>query len=88
MTLLETILVKVGLKADVGAPVHTGTTPVYFTDIYPNENGGYTFSWRTTDHAQGAVEDYPTKEAAEFARNTWSTVNLRHQRANFVHEGL
>lgn len=89
MTLLETVLVKMGLKTDViGAPVHNGSTPVYFTDVYPNDQGTFTFAWRTTDHSQGAVEDYPTKEAAEFARVTWSAIKQRQQKVSFVNEGL
>ena len=86
--LVNSLLVKIGLRNDVGAPVHAGVNPVYFTDVYPTPNGtGFTFSWRSADHAQGMVrDDFSTAADAETARTFWQTRRGQTEHATFVSE--
>ncbi len=84
--LLKSLLEKVGLSSNVGAPVHAGVNPVYFTDVY--ENGkDWTFSWRSADHSSGLVKDGFSKkaEANEF-RRFWAERREMTEHATFVHD--
>src|SRR5271157_828366 len=85
-SLINSLLVKIGLVKDVGAPVHAGVNPVYFTDVY--EGGkGWVFSWRSADHSAGMVRDgFWTKAEADDVRRVWATRREMVEHATFVHE--
>jgi len=85
--MFNSLLVKLGLRKDVGAPVHSGINPVYFTDVYENDGKGFTFSWRSADHSEGMVrDDFRTLEDANVAREYWTSHRSMTEHATFVHD--
>jgi hypothetical protein len=83
--MFDTLLVKLGLKRDVGAPVHVGTSPVYFTAVYEHSDVSI-FSWRTADHCCGNVQEFALLCDAQIAREMWEAKMEITQHATFVHE--
>jgi len=85
--LINRLLILAGLMTDVGAPVHAGVNPVYFTDVYAADRG-FTFSWRSADHSQGMIRDgFESRADAETARNFWQARRGQTEHAKFVSEG-
>ena len=80
---------RLGLfKKDVGAPVHVGVNPVYFTNVYCSDDNGWIFSWRTADHSFGAITEHWSAQAAIECRDAWITRKSVVERATFVHESI
>lgn len=84
-SIVKDLLERLGLVPNVGAPVHVGDHPVYFTQVYP-DGAKWIFSWRSADHTKGAVEPHITKDSADYARQKWARDTYTRQRATFVNE--
>lgn len=81
------ILEKLFGNETVGAPVHAGANPVYFTDVY-QEGDTWTFSWRSADHSEGETKGgFSSKASADGVRYLWAELKAKRQKAAFVHEG-
>jgi hypothetical protein len=75
-------------KKDVGAPVHVGANPVYFTNVYFSADSGWIFSWRTAIPTPfGAVTEHWSEVMANEARNAWEARKSFVEHATFVHDG-
>src|ERR1019366_5263953 len=59
--MITKLLTLLGLRKDVGAPVHVGANPVYFTYVYELELT-WAFSWHDAAHKTGASAEYWSKE--------------------------
>lgn len=82
--MINKILIALGLRKDVGAPVHAGKSPVYFTYVYEDESEWF-FSWHDAAHQKGTISaPFWSKEAAESARDLWEFTMSKTSRAMFV----
>jgi hypothetical protein len=72
-------------RRDVGAPVHAGANPIYYTYVYELEDGFWVFAWHDTEHRLGAVGK-PTysQELAERQRKFFEETKSYTERASFV----
>ena len=86
--MMAKILVALGIRKDVGAPVHCGANPVYFTYVYSDPQQGdfedYVFAWHTADHSNGLQRTYLTLADAEAARGHFERVKRIREHASFV----
>ena len=81
--MINKLLIFLGLRRDVGAPVHAGANPVYFTYVYPAKDG-FIFSWHDAAHAKGLSRDFCTREGAELFRELWEETKASKEHARFV----
>ena len=80
--MLNKILIKLGLRKDVGAPVHNGVNPVYFTYVYEEDN--WIFAWHDAAHKLGGSSEYWSQKEAETARKFWEGKKAAFEHASFV----
>jgi hypothetical protein len=88
---LDGLLKRLGLRKDVGAPVHVGANPVYFTYIYSYRRSieavdTWVFSWHTSDHTLGGQFESFSKVYTENQRDCWERNKAKQEHATFVRD--
>ena len=84
VNMLSKLLNLLGVRHDVESAAHLGVNPVYFTYVYENPDGMWTFSWHDSAHKIGASIFFWCEHEAEVARKFWEDKKTTFEKASFV----
>lgn len=85
-SLINSMLVTLGIVKPISGAAHHASIPVLFTDVYVDESTGlWNFSYRDEKGKDGAIMICSTQQEAEYKRDR--LVEKKGRQASFVHQG-